>query len=287
MYQVLFQIPNTPIRIYGFGFMLFLALVLSLNLASWRARKGRLDDEIISDLAFAVILCGLVGARFFYVVQHRENIDGILDAFKFWNGGIVLYGSFIGAGLGYLIVWWRRRFPFWAVADAIAPAMALGVALGRVGCFLNGCCFGDVCDPAEVPWAMTFPAHTLPWLEHVETARIAAEAPRSLPVHPTQLYSAVDGVLLMALLLAYFPLRHRDGQVFALLLVTYPISRFLIEHLRADEGVFFAGMTISQTLSFGVLTAGVLLWAMFQRRPAGRHADGDEAKALSRSPLPD
>ncbi len=277
MHQVLFQIPGTAIRVYGFGLMLFLALVAALNLARWRARKSKLDEEIIGDLAFAVILGGLAGARLFYVIQHREKLESWVDAFKFWEGGIVLYGSFIGAAAGFLFIWWRRRFPFWATADAIAPAIALGVAFGRIGCFLNGCCFGDVCDIRQVPWALSFPERTLPWIEHVETGRIPATALRSLPVHPTQLYSAVDGVLLMTLLLAYYPLRRRDGQVLALLLMLYPVSRYFIEHLRGDERVFVGGMTISQTLSLGVFAMGLLIWIALLRWPPGRFEDRAES----------
>lgn len=268
MHQVLLEIPGTGLKVYGFGLMLFLALLSSMYLAAWRARKSGLDPEVIYDLAFWVILGGLVGARVFYVVQHGEAIRSPWDAFKIWQGGIVLYGSLIGAGAGMLIYWKLKPFPLWPVLDAIAPAVALGVALGRVGCFLNGCCFGDVCDPSSIPWAVRFPAGTLPWGDQVDQGLIDAAARRSLPVHPTQLYSAIDGLLLCGMLLAYYPLRKRRGEVFAMLLVAYPLSRFLIEQLRGDEGIFAAGMTVSQVMSVGLLAIGLGLWAFLPREAA-------------------
>ena len=94
-----------------------------------------------------------------------------------------------------------------------------------------------------------------------------------MPVHPTQIYSVIDGLILMTLLLAYFPLRRRDGEVMALLMVTYPVTRVLIEYLRNDEKVFFAGMTISQNISLVVIACGLLFWVGLSRRPPSRYAD--------------
>ena len=137
MMQVLFQVPGTGLRIYGFGLMLFLAFIAGLQLASFLGRRSKLDPELFYDLAFWVILGGLLGARLFYVVQHRETLDSFWDAFKIWEGGIVLYGSLLGAAAGFLIFWRRRKFPFLPVLDCVAPAVILGVAIGRIGCFLE------------------------------------------------------------------------------------------------------------------------------------------------------
>lgn len=283
MWQVLVEIPGTGFRIHGFGLMLFVAFVAGMSLAATLAKRSKLNQDDVFDLALWVIVGGLVGARGFYVIQHRETIGGFWDIFKIWEGGIVLYGSLIGAAVGFSLFWRIRRFPFLAMLDVAAPAMALGVAFGRVGCFLNGCCFGDTC---ELPWAVKFPAGTLPWLDQVRAGLIANDAAHSLPVHPTQLYSAFDGLILCGLLLAYFPLRRRDGEVIALLLVTYPITRFLIERLRDDEGAIFAGLTISQNGSILVLLVGIALWAFLSRRPAVRFADFPDSSTTSAPPAP-
>jgi phosphatidylglycerol:prolipoprotein diacylglycerol transferase len=153
----------------------------------------------------------------------------------------------------------------------IAPSLALGVAFGRIGCFLNGCCYGDRCD---LPWALRFPKGSIPWWDHVHQHWITKDAAQSLAVHPTQLYSAFDGFLLVALLSAYYPLRKRDGEVLALLMVTYPITRFLIEMLRDDDGVFLMGMTVSQLISVAIFLGGVGLWVWIRLRgPAHLYAE--------------
>jgi phosphatidylglycerol:prolipoprotein diacylglycerol transferase len=284
MLQVLFEIPGTAIRIHGFGLMLFLAFLVAMNLAAWLARRSKVDPNDVFDLAIWVIVGGLVGARLFYVVQHRETIDSWLDVFKVWEGGIVLYGSGLGAAAAFLVFWRIRRFPFAPMLDVSAPAIAIGVALGRIGCFLNGCCYGDTCD---LPWAVSFPQGTLPWLDQVRSGLVEASAAHSLPVHPTQLYSALDGLILTGLLLAYFPLRRRDGEVMALLAVTYPITRFLIEQVRDDEGAVNLGMTISQNGSLVLLLGGLAAWAWLSTRPRGRYADRaeeDAAPSASKAP---
>ncbi|MEO6810479.1 MAG: prolipoprotein diacylglyceryl transferase [Isosphaeraceae bacterium] len=271
MRQILFRIPGVDVPIFGYGAMLFLAFVGSMNLAAWRARREKLDEEAVYDLALYIFLGGLLGARAFYVWQYwGERIKTVWDVFKIWEGGIVFYGSVMGGAAAFFLYWAWRRFPLRPMLDVVAPSMTVGIALGRLGCFLNGCCYGDRCD---LPWAVRFPAPSPPWIDQVHHGLIPESALASLAVHPTQLYSSFDGLVLLLLLSAYFPVRRRDGEVMALLMVTYPITRFLIEHLRNDEGVFFAGLTISQNLSIGIFLFGLLFWAWLWRQPVGRHVD--------------
>ena len=272
MRQVLFTLPVLGgVKIFGYGFMLFLAFLGSMYLAAWRARREKLDPEKIYDLALYVFLGGLLGARVFYVIQYwGVRVHTLADIFKIWEGGIVLYGSIIGGTITFFTYRMIRPFPLRPYLDTIAPALILGIAIGRFGCFLNGCCFGDRCD---FPWAVSFPAETAPWDAQRAAHLISAEAAWSLPVHPTQLYSVVDGLVLLALLSAFYPLRTRDGQVMALLMMVYPITRVLIEYLRNDELVFLAGMTISQNVSVFLGACGLLFWFGLRRLPAGRVQD--------------
>lgn len=272
MRQILFTIPIFGgVPIFGYGAMLFLAFLGSTNLAAWRARREKLDPELLYDLALWVFIGGLVGARLFYVVQYwGDRIRSVGDIFRIWEGGIVLYGSIMGGTAAFFLYRLLRPFPLRPLLDVVAPSLALGIALGRLGCFLNGCCYGDLCD---LPVGVAFPRDSPPWKAQVVLGLLPPSALRSLPVHPTQLYSAFDGLLLVALLSAYYPLRRRDGEVMALLMVTYPISRFLIEYLRNDEGVFFGGMTISQNISVLLFFFGVLFWRYLRTLPAGRYAD--------------
>jgi phosphatidylglycerol:prolipoprotein diacylglycerol transferase len=270
MYQILFRVPYLDLKVYGFGLMLTLALLGAINLTAWRARKEKLNPDQVFDLSTWVLLGGLLGARIFFVVEYWKSFKHWWEIFYVWNGGIVLYGSILGATVVALLYQRRHPFPTRPMMDAIAPAIALGVALGRIGCFLNGCCYGDVC---HLPWAVTFPAESLAWGNQVRHHLITTDALRSLPVHPTQLYSAIDGFLLLALLTAYYPIRKRDGEVMALLMMTYPVTRFFIERLRNDEAGFVQGLTISQAISVGLFIFGLIYWAYLSKLPRTRYAD--------------
>ena len=271
MRQVLFEIPGLGIKIFGYGLMLFFAFLGSMNIAAWRARREKIDPEIIYDLALYVFVGGLIGARGFYVIQYWDvRVHGFWEIFEIWKGGIVLYGSILGGTVAFFLYRAFRPFPLLPMLDVVAPALAFGISIGRLGCFLNGCCYGDQCS---LPWAVEFPKGSPPWDAEVARNLIRPDAAHSLPLHPTQLYSTVDGLILFALLSAYFPIRRRDGEVMALLMVTYPVTRFLIEHLRNDEGIWAAGMTISQLISVGIFATGLIYWVVLSRTPIGRYAD--------------
>jgi phosphatidylglycerol---prolipoprotein diacylglyceryl transferase len=281
MRQVLFTLPIFGgVKIFGYGTMLFLAFLGSMNLAAWRARREKLDPELVYDLALWVFVGGLVGARMFYVIQYwGDRVRTVADIFKIWEGGIVLYGSIMGGTAAFFLYRAIRPFPLRPLLDVVAPSLALGIALGRLGCFLNGCCYGDRCE--GLPWGVSFPRFSPPWSDQAAQGLIAHDAPWSLPIHPTQIYSAIDGFVLLLLLSAYYPLRRRDGEVMALLMVTYPITRGLIEYLRNDEGVFFLGLTISQTISIFLLLAGLLFWLGLSRSPARRDPELAEPVAAT------
>jgi phosphatidylglycerol:prolipoprotein diacylglycerol transferase len=154
--------------------------------------------------------------------------------------------------------------------DVLAPSIAVGIMFGRLGCFLNGCCYGR---PSQLPWAVSFPRSSPPWGHERALGLIPAGAVQSLAIHPTQIYFALDGLVLLLLLSAFYPFRRRDGEVMSLLMVTYPISRFLIEYLRDDEGAFFAGLTISQNISVALLITGLGFWAWLVRQPKVLYRD--------------
>jgi phosphatidylglycerol---prolipoprotein diacylglyceryl transferase len=276
MMPILFRIPlpftlfgHDTIPIYGFGIMLVLAFLIAPGLAWRRAKREGLDPDVILDMAFWIFVSGLIGARTFYCIEYwGRDIHNLWEALQYWNGGIVYYGSAIGAAIGFFAYRWFHPFPIRPYLDAVAPSIAVGNFFGRLGCFLNGCCFGD---PCRLPWAVSFPANSVPWEHQKALGLIDSQALHSLPVHPTQLYSALDGLVLFLLLTAYYPLRRRDGEVMGLLMLAYPVTRILIEFLRDDEGVFFAGMTISQIISLLLLLGGALYWAWILWLPGGPH----------------
>ncbi len=274
MAPILFRIPlNLPyfghvaLPIYGFGMMLVLAFIFSPWLAWWRARKEGLDGDVILDMGFWVFVAGLVGARTFYCIEYwGRDIHSLLDAIQYWKGGIVYYGGIVGGTIGFFVYRWFYPFPLRPYLDALAPSIAVGTFFGRLGCFLNGCCYGDQCT---LPWAVSFPAKSAAWWHQFNSGLIAEGARVSLPVHPTQLYSAIDALVLLVLLSAFYPMRRRDGEVMGVLMLAYPITRFLIEYIRNDEGAFYAGLTISQNISIGLFLAGMAYWAWVLSTPRG------------------
>ncbi len=352
-----------PIR--GYGVMLLIGITSGVGLAMYRARKGGLDPEIIVSLAIWMVVCGIIGARLFYVIEYwhesfagRNFRDTILQIANIPEGGLVIFGGFIGAMFGFVTLVRKQRLPLLAMADLIAPSMAIGLAFGRIGCFLNGCCYGG---QTALPWHVSFPEfssryesksndtqrYSPPYVDQAshgemhgfrldpdksnaavvqrvdqgspadkaglnvddvvdtingnrmtsigdakaqlfdlflsqqplhltlrsgKTVDIAAVAQpaQSLPVHPAQLYSAIDAGLLGWLLWAWYPFRRRDGELIALLLTIHPITRFMLEIIRTDEpAVFGTGMSISQNISVALLACGLGIWWYLSRQPRG------------------
>jgi prolipoprotein diacylglyceryltransferase len=171
MQQVLFHLPFTQgwfgmpdgIPLYGFGAMLFLCFVLTAML--WgprRAERIGLPGTRLQDLAVVIFLTGIAGARIFYMTQYPKEFEGknkLFAFFEIWNGGIVFYGGMIGATLGYIafyhLVLKKLKVSTWKLADVVAPLIALGLAVGRIGCYLNGCCWGQVACPECQPVPIT------------------------------------------------------------------------------------------------------------------------------------
>lgn len=262
------RIPLIGLTVYGFGAMLFVGFVTATWVAMRRARKQGIPAKTIEDSALVILIGGLLGARLFFFVQYGHTFfddglfAGLVGFFKLWEGGLVWYGGVIGAVVGFVIYARRARLPVLQYCDLMVPVVMLGLGFGRIGCLLNGCCYGSQTD---LPWAIHFPVKSIPceaYQPHVDSARC------SLALHPTQIYSSINAFLLFALLSAYYPHRKRNGQVAGLLLVLYPATRFLIESLRNDEPLQgFTGMTISQNLSLVGFAAGIALLLWVRTRP--------------------
>jgi phosphatidylglycerol:prolipoprotein diacylglycerol transferase len=187
-------------------------------------------------------------------------------AIKLWRGGYAYYGGFLFAVA--FAIWYTRRHKmgFWRTADLAAPAIALGLVFGRIGCFLNGCCYGKVTDGAL---GVIFPRGGGVWRAQLE-AHVISGADRALAVHPTQLYESA-GCLVLFLLLYFVvtPRARHHGDVFAGLLIGYGILRSLVEIFRDDDrGVLFGWLSTSQIISAPLIAGGLVLWALRARRPA-------------------
>lgn len=155
MQKILFEIPFIEWPVYGYGSVLFVAMFSGCWVAGKIAERNGGSAETIYDLAFWVFVSGVGGARLFFFLQYRDHFDHWYELFFIWQGGLVIYGGFLG-GIAAIVIFARvRKLSFLWVMDCIAAPAMLGMAIGRFGCLLNGCCYGDYC---EAPWALTFPA---------------------------------------------------------------------------------------------------------------------------------
>jgi len=244
-----------PLTITWYGVMVMLGFVAGMWTASRRCLLVGLDPERILDLGPWLILGAVAGARTLYVVTFwREEFAGqpFGAVFMVWHGGLVYYGGLVGASLSFILYTRLKKAALWRIADVLTPSIALGQAFGRLGCLLNGCCYGRACD---LPWAIRFPADNA---DHAPT----------YPVHPTEIYESVLNLGLYGLLAWLFRRKNFDGQVFAVYLTGYAVVRSFVELFRGDypPGQYVGGLlTPGQAVSAVSLLIGVLLLALLPR----------------------
>ena len=271
--------PEFGIPIRGYGTLLLLAILAALCLLLHLAKRQGIATEKVYSLALWSVVTGIVGARLFYITQYwRETfldhtgqmlpLDKLLfSILNFAQGGLVVLGSVLAGALGAFIFMHRNKMPVLRTFDVMAPALMLGIAIGRIGCLLNGCCFGGVTDHS---WAITFPADSPAYLHQIMHGQLHPDSLCALPVHPTQIYSSSLALLLCGTLLVLGRLRfyrQRGGLVFASFMILYSAGRFFIETIRTDEDSFLeTGLTISQNVSVVVGCAGIALFVYLCRK---------------------
>ena len=291
--MILFVLPSlddgegVPVR--GYGVMLLVAAAAGTWLSIARGKRSGFDADTILSLATSVFLWGLVGARLFYVVEYHERFfgpgmslgDSLAAMLNISAGGLVVFGSLPTAGLAAWIFARKRSLDPLRLLDCVAPGLLVGLAIGRVGCFLNGCCFGG---PCELPWAVRFPPESPPWIDQAQRGLLPATADGpswSLPVHPAQLYAAIDAALLAAVAIAWTPLARRDGEVFGVVLAVHPVSRILLERIRVDEApALGTPFSISELVSLVLLVAAAILWGYILRSAARSPVRSDTLREM-------
>jgi phosphatidylglycerol---prolipoprotein diacylglyceryl transferase len=349
--QLAAQGPPLGVPIRAYGVMVLLGILAGVALSVAQGRRMGIHPDTMFSICFWIIVGGFLGARTFYVCEFwqqfarpswRETIGRIVNL---TDGGLVVYGSFIGATVACVAYLLKRRLPLLALADLLAPGLMIGLAFGRIGCLMNGCCWGAMCDDSVL--GITFPPGSPPYIDQLEHGTLldmrvqedarggnsvisevspggladraglkagetiaGIELPndeqfnrmrngqdipdaavtfqtadgrtaswqfgdlprRSRPVYPVQLLSSVDAALICLFLWAYYPLRRRDGEVFALLVTIYPLVRILEEMIRTDESSVLVTnfrWTISQWVSGLLLACVVALWCYLLTRPRG------------------
>ena len=304
MYQQLFKIPFLNVPIYGYGLMLVIGFLGAIQLGKALAKRCGLDPELFVNAGLLALVTGVGGARISHVLENlayytnpqRSAWANFLDAINIRSGGLTYYGGFLLAFPSLVLYARWKKIPIRLGMDIVAPCVMVGLGFGRVGCFLNGCCYGATCD---LPWAVHFPYYSIPYREEIAEGRVqppdmlmrvdsnghvmdvlspaeikqdAAELPpdalsvaqqqHSLPLHPSQLYSAVTAALICGVVLCYFTLPHAPGRAFALMMMIEGLTRYILELLRVEPPVI-GEFSLSMILGIGLLLFGIVLWFTF------------------------
>ncbi len=251
VYPLVFRLG--PLSITGFGIMMMLSFVLAGWAIQLELRRRGLDEEYAADVVIGAVLGGLIGAKLWYMALTGES--------PFSRGGFVWYGGFLGGVSGVIFNSWRRRVPIAFTADLVAPALTLGYAIGRVGCFLVGDDYGL---PTSLPWGVKFPfglpATTVANLTQLHVTFPPGTDPlQVVAVHPTQVYETALMLLATAWLWKHRDHRHATGWLFGCYLVIAGVERFVIEFLRAKDDRVLHGFTIAQVMSVGLVLIGALV----------------------------
>lgn len=226
MHPVLFKVFSFPIHSYGF--MLALSFLLGIWLSSYKAKKEGLNPETIADMGFWIILSAIVGSRLYYVFLHFEefkgNLTSIFNPFQdgfIGIGGLVMYGGFIGAIVAGILYFKIKKIPFLPYADISAPSVGIGIFLTRIGCFLNGCCYGaSNTGSLGVSFPLESPAGV--YQHHIHASGL----------HASQLYESAGGLLIAIILLLLSRKKLFTGFQFYLLGLFYSVLRFIVDFSR-------------------------------------------------------
>ncbi len=253
-----------PIHIRSYGLMLAISFLLGVLYVRWVTKKHGKPFEPFLTTAYIMTIGGIVGARLFYVLFHLEEFSGNWTATfnpfatgQFGIAGLNLYGGVVVAIVGSFIYARLRGMSVLDVFDYFAPTLGLGLAFTRVGCFLNGCCFGT---PTDLPWGVSFPQGSLPYYIYGTDH-----------LHPSQLYSSLYGLLLLLILHWLLVNRKFLGQVVAVLFMVEAAFRYIIEYVRYYEAEMhfeLAGMepTYNQVISISLFVLGVIIYVYQKRR---------------------
>jgi phosphatidylglycerol:prolipoprotein diacylglycerol transferase len=258
MHPKLFEIGG--FTIYTYGVMLALAFFVAIVIAYLKARKVGLQPMIIVDTGIVVLIGAVIGAKLFYVIGHLPEYladpGRLVDVIR--AGGVFQGGLILAVVLSVAYLYWKKQ-PVWLVADVAAPSIAIGQAIGRIGCFSAGCCYGKEADPTKIPWAVNFPPEAI--------------APSGVYRHPTQLYEMLLMVVIFVLLMLLWRVRKFDGQVFWAYVILYSIARGgIVEWFRGDHTRLYFGLSGQQIISIFTLIVGVVIYVYLRRRARSTEA---------------
>jgi phosphatidylglycerol:prolipoprotein diacylglycerol transferase len=251
MFPDLFSIG--PLTIHTYGLFVAIGFAVAILVAIKVGKTQGIQPERVMDMGFITILCAIVGSRLMYaIVNFSYYKNHLMDIFRIWQGGLIFSGGLITV---FLAMGWylkRHHLSFWKTGDLWAPSIAIGQSIGRIGCFMAGCCHGK---PTEMKWGVVFThPHSL--------------APSNIPLHPTQLYASFSGLIIFLVLMVLHAKKQFEGQVILWFLILHSTARLLIERFRGDDRGLIPGsdMSTTQLLTFLILIASVVILIVLKSR---------------------
>ena len=251
MFPDLFSIG--PLTIHTYGLFVAIGFAVAILVAIKVGKAQGMQPERVMDMGFITILCAIVGSRLMYVIINFSYYKNhLMDIFRIWQGGLIFSGGLITV---FLAMGWylkRHHLSFWETGDLWAPSIAIGQGIGRIGCFMAGCCHGK---PTEMKWGVIFThPHSL--------------APSNIPLHPTQLYASFSGLIIFLVLMVLHAKKQFEGQVILWFLILHSTARLLIERFRGDDRGLIPGseMSTTQLLAFLILIASVVILIVLKSR---------------------
>lgn len=236
-----------PFSLPTYGVLVAIGFLAGLAIAIRLGKRACLPPDVLTNLAIYCALGGIAGAKLFMFLfdwQYYSQNPGEIFTLSTLQAAGVFHGGFLVAMVVAIAYIRRQHLPPLETLDCFAPGIALGHAIGRVGCFAAGCCWGNKCD---LPWAVRF---------HTDEA---APVPLNVPLHPAQLYETAANLVIFGVLYRLFLRSHRAGEVFGWYLVLYSSARFIIEFFRSHEQGLVAGLSLTQWIALGLLVSGTAI----------------------------
>ncbi len=242
MYPILLSTPW--FNVYSYGLLIAAGYSLGTFIIIREAGRSGLNREAIFDMLIIQLIVGIMGSRLLFIIEYTPEKLTFSDFFAFEQGGLTFYGSVISSFIFDLLYLKARRIPFWQAMDCVGFGIPAGIALARLGCFFNGCCYGIACS---YPWGLHF-EHAGPGLQH-----------------PTQLYESFAAVAILVLMQYLRKFRRNHGEIFLACMALYGFFRFFIEFLRAENPEIVFGLKLSQLIGIGVIVASAAAWKIIDR----------------------
>jgi phosphatidylglycerol:prolipoprotein diacylglycerol transferase len=254
MHPLLFQFGI--IKLHTYGLMIVIGFLTGLYLLHTAAKRNGLNPEKVVDIAFLGLGFGLLGGRLVYILTRLDYFSQHpIEVFYFWEGGLVFYGGFLGGAFAFWYFSRKYKMPALKVMDIATPSLAIAHFFGRLGCFSAGCCYGKPASP-DLPWAVIF-------------RDPLSLAPPGIPLHPTQLYDALNALVIFSVLMFMRKREKFTGQLLVIYMLLYSIGRSIVEVFRGDSirgFVIDPYLSTSQFLSIFVFVFALYLWRLWSKK---------------------